>query len=148
MEHYVYNKDKFNLIDANNNNYTLTVHRDEDAESPRKWDNISTMICWHDKYTLGDKHNYDDAYDLLSEIYREIIDNEIEVYNYYLQGDVYGFSLCKQVTRQDRCPHCGEVIREYEDEEEIDTRWGFYGDSLEDSGILEYIPTGLRIVEE
>lgn len=231
MKHYIYDEDKFNLVDANNNKYTLTVFSDNYPQNPREWDNVATMICWHSSYLLGDKHNYTGAYDLLSEIYRdiygrdweddhdndntsdiysaivesrqiyitqlylydhggialytyrndlwdsskvgfayvwkdtilkecpsvseldwiskarEIIDNEIETYNYYLQGDVYGFRLSKHVTRQERCPHCGEIIREYEDEKGIDNCSGFYGDSLEDSGILDYIPTGLRIVE-
>lgn len=231
MKHYLSDNAKFNLIDANNNKYTITVFRDEYVESPRRWDNVATMICWHSSYLLGDEHNYEDAYDFLSEIYREIfgkeweddhdnentfdiysaiveseqmyitplylydhggidlrtyktgdwdesavgfayvwknailneyrngselgwmskaheiIDNEIAIYNHYLQGELYGFRLCKHVTRQDRCPHCGEIIREYEDEEEIDACSGFYGDSLEDSGILEHLPTNIQIEE-
>lgn len=231
MEHYLSDNTKFNLIDANGNKYTLTVFNDNYPQNPREWDNTSTMICWNNRYILGDNHNYADAYDFLSEIYheifgkaweddhdnentsdiysaivepgqiyitplylydhggidlrtynsgdwdestvgfayvwkdtilkecpsiseldwtskaREIIDNEIEVYNYYLQGDVYSYRLCKHVTRQDVCPHCGEIIREYEDEEDVDICSGFYGDSLEDSGILEYIPADMRIVE-
>jgi len=40
------------------NNKTLEVKQDEYAESPREWDNLSTMICFHGRYNLGDKHNY------------------------------------------------------------------------------------------
>lgn len=34
--------------------YTINVHRDDDAESPREWDNLGTMVHWHPNYTLGD----------------------------------------------------------------------------------------------
>lgn len=40
--------------------YTITVERDEHAESPRtSHDNLGTMICHHRKYTLGDDHGLD-----------------------------------------------------------------------------------------
>ena len=32
---------------------------DEDPESPRTWDNAGKLICFHNKYDLGDKHNFD-----------------------------------------------------------------------------------------
>jgi hypothetical protein len=37
--------------------YTIKTYQDEDAESPREWDNLGTMTCFHDRYNLGDKHN-------------------------------------------------------------------------------------------
>ncbi len=40
--------------------YKLQVFRDEDAESPREWDNLGKMVCWHRRYNLGDKHEYKD----------------------------------------------------------------------------------------
>jgi hypothetical protein len=40
------------------NGYTVTVEPDEDAESPREWDNVGKMICFHRDYELGDKHDY------------------------------------------------------------------------------------------
>lgn len=39
--------------------YTIALHYDEDAESPREWDNVFTMACWHRRYNLGDIHNDD-----------------------------------------------------------------------------------------
>ena len=38
--------------------YELEVKQDNSPESPREWDNITTMICFHKKYDLGDKHDY------------------------------------------------------------------------------------------
>ena len=37
-------------------NYTLKIMYDEDAFSPREDDNLGTMVCYHDRYDLGDKH--------------------------------------------------------------------------------------------
>jgi len=36
----------------------LMLIRDDMPESPREWDNLGTMICFHKRYTLGDKHEY------------------------------------------------------------------------------------------
>jgi hypothetical protein len=35
--------------------FILTIGQDEDAESPRDWDNLGTMHCSHKRYRLGDK---------------------------------------------------------------------------------------------
>jgi hypothetical protein len=37
----------------------IKIYPDCDAESPRDWDNLGTMICMHRRYNLGDKHNID-----------------------------------------------------------------------------------------
>ncbi len=34
--------------------YTLNIYRDDDAGSPREWDNLGTMACFHGRYSLGD----------------------------------------------------------------------------------------------
>lgn len=38
---------------------TLNIYPDDNAESPREWDNLSKMVCSHRRYNLGDKHDYD-----------------------------------------------------------------------------------------
>ena len=35
----------------------INVGYDTDAESPRTWDNLGKMICFHGKYNLGDMHD-------------------------------------------------------------------------------------------
>ncbi len=35
-------------------NYTIKVEQDDFAESPREWDNLGTMTCWHRRHILGD----------------------------------------------------------------------------------------------
>ena len=39
--------------------YAIEVYYDSDPISPRKWDNLGTMICFHNRYNLGDEHNYE-----------------------------------------------------------------------------------------
>ena len=59
------------------NNKTLEVKQDEYAESPRHDDNLSTMICFHGRYNLGDKHNYKHQdYSGWAEMEKAIIKNE------------------------------------------------------------------------
>ena len=42
--------------------YTIRIEQDEDAQNPRtEHDNVGTMVCFHHKYRLGDKHSYDKA---------------------------------------------------------------------------------------
>lgn len=35
-------------------NYRIRVQCDDSPESPREWDNLGTMVCWHGRYNLGD----------------------------------------------------------------------------------------------
>jgi hypothetical protein len=39
--------------------YELKIERDDDPMNPRTdWDNITTIICFHNRYNIGDKHDY------------------------------------------------------------------------------------------
>jgi hypothetical protein len=68
--------------------YTIKIYCDENAESPREWDNIGNMLCFHNRYKLGDEqalelwsetkecklkdiHNYCDSWDEIEEILRK-----------------------------------------------------------------------------
>lgn len=46
-------------------NLTVAIHPDQDPESPRDWDNVGTMVCWHRNYRLGDKHEYKTPQDFI-----------------------------------------------------------------------------------
>ena len=39
--------------------YKVKVIQDSDPSSPREDDNMGTMVCFHNRYDLGDKHDYD-----------------------------------------------------------------------------------------
>lgn len=57
---------------------TLEIHTDEgSANNPRNWDNLGTMVCFHRRYNLGDKHDYDhNDYKGWSEMFKAIEKNE------------------------------------------------------------------------
>lgn len=168
---------------------TLKIIHDSSAESPREWDNFGTMICFHGRYDLGDKHNYNaDDYSGWEEMEKAIrtdygkgavilplylydhsavsistspfscrwdsgqigfiavskkdilenfggkivtqktkekaiklLDAEVKTYNYYVEGDVYGF----------------EIVDEWDNQ--VDSCWGFYGLDFLTNGMLDYI---------
>lgn len=47
--------------------YTIRVQYDEFPDSPRNWSNLATMVCWHRRYRLGDKHPFDCPEEFLDE---------------------------------------------------------------------------------
>lgn len=177
--------------------YEIKVYPDEMPESPREWDNLFTMTCFHGRYELGDKHDltsdmfsgwqeiktylieresayityplylYDHSglrikvgsfHGLLPQGHAEfdsgkvgyiwttrerlvkrygvkriskktreralrVMQNEVETYDQFLSGQVYGFVIEK-------------------DGEDMDSCWGFFGDPNE-----YMIPECKRIVE-
>lgn len=40
------------------NGKTINIKSDDYSESPREWDNLGTMICFHGRYNLGDEHKF------------------------------------------------------------------------------------------
>jgi hypothetical protein len=56
---------------------TLEIYCDEFAESPREWDNFSKMICFHSRYTLGDKTDLtSDMFDGWDELEEHLMNEE------------------------------------------------------------------------
>ena len=177
--------------------YKIEVIQDENPESPRTWDNMGKMICFHRRYDLGDKHDYkSNDYDGWEELKEQIekdynvgvilplylydhsgitmnttgfgcqwdsgqvgwifctkeemesnfmklsgqdliersevlLKGEVETYDQYLTGDVYGYRVSEVKV-------CSEG---HEHEEELDSCWGYYGQEncmLEGVGIVEY----------
>ena len=57
--------------------YKIEIIQDEQPESPREWDNLGTMVCFHNNYNLGDEHLYDhNDYQGWEDMKRAIIRNE------------------------------------------------------------------------
>jgi hypothetical protein len=171
--------------------YLIKVFQDDSPESPRSWDNLGTMVCFHKRYDLGDKTDYrSEDYDSWEELKNGIEENEgeivilplylydhsgitistssfscqwdsgqigfifvskhkiekegiditkveeylkgeVETYDQYLRGDVYGYKVFKVST----------CSLGHEHEEEIESCWGFYGDEecmTEAEGVLKY----------
>ena len=179
------------------NNRIFRMFQDEYPESPREWDNLGTMACFHRRYTLGDKDipfssddfngwNEMEEYILksldaavvlplylydhsgitmnttgfscrwdsgqvgfiyitkdkimkeygvkrirrqLKEKVEKMLVNEVEVYDQYLTGDVYGFRIVK----------INKCDQGHEHEEFEDSCSGFYGDDIKINGILDHI---------
>lgn len=38
--------------------WTIKIKSDDSPDSPRDWDNLGTMVCFHKRYDLGDKHDF------------------------------------------------------------------------------------------
>lgn len=36
----------------------VSIFQDLDPENPRQWSNVGTMVCFHNRYDLGDQHEY------------------------------------------------------------------------------------------
>lgn len=58
----------------------VKIEQDDDPESPREWDNAGLMLCWHRRYTIGDKHDYKTPRDAMLSLVTEItpIDDHTE----------------------------------------------------------------------
>ena len=61
--------------------FELEIVQDTDPMNPRKeWDNLGTMVCFHKRYDLGDKHDYrTEDYDGWDELKEGIETNEGEI---------------------------------------------------------------------
>lgn len=75
--------------------------------------------------------------DTLEKVTR-VLKSEVETYDQYLTGDVYGFRLFK-ITVCDLG---------HEHEEEVDSCWGFYGSNWKENGIIDHIDSALIPDEE
>jgi hypothetical protein len=185
----------------------LQIIDDDNAESPREWDNLGTFACFHSRYDLGDKVDFsfndfdgwdemeehiwkkekafaclpvymydhsgislsvdpfnclwdsgqvgfiyitkekvkeegynakqlksyfkvypDKAGKTIKEFIEDFLKNEIEVLDQYVSGKVYGFKLIDSPDNNFS-----------EEEREIDSCWGFYGDDITKNGILDYL---------
>lgn len=63
---------------------------------------------------------------------KEILKSEVNLFDRYLRNDYYMVMIEKLIVVEEKCPHCGEVIKTYEVWEEVDSCGGFYIDNLED----------------
>jgi hypothetical protein len=70
------------------NNKTLEIVHDEDAHSPRDWDNLTKMVCFHRRYNLGDVTDsyIEDDYSSWDELYEDIMrrDNPLVIKPLYM----------------------------------------------------------------
>jgi hypothetical protein len=169
------------------------IYADELAESPRAWDNMGTLLCWHRRYQLGDRHDYPTPQDFeraipvksritlpvflfdhsgltlsissakfravdpagwdwgqvgwiyatnadirreysvrhmsrrVQERVLDVLCGEVETYNQYMNGEVYGFTITDRAS--------GDVL---------DACAGFYGENPWTNGMADHLPTPYR----
>lgn len=57
--------------------YLITLIYDDDPIDPRDWDTVGKMVCFHNRYRLGDKHDYKkDDFSSWDELLDKIIEDE------------------------------------------------------------------------
>lgn len=88
-----------------------------------RWDSGQVGFIYADEdkciKEFGKDYKYSDV--------KNILRAEVEVYDLYLSGQVYGYKIFEKKHIVDRCPHCNEILNEYDEDEEIDSCWGFFG---------------------
>lgn len=48
--------------------FKVKIYYDSDPQSPREWDNLGTMVCWHRRYNLGDEQPTEGVIDWMREV--------------------------------------------------------------------------------
>lgn len=66
-----------------------------------------------------------------------ILEGEVEAYDQFLRGDIYGFEIVKLVTKTWVCKETNEEETETV-EEHVDSCWGFYGEDYKTNGMLDH----------
>lgn len=204
-------KEKLAELDTRDKPYKIIIEQTDAYDSPREWDNMGVMVCWHHRYNLGDNDGlstlwsdlraskaYKDSWEdyewrdpsdlhemavkagfLIQELYlydhsgiamstspfscrwdsgqvgfiyttreairdnygitritkkfydraMKILESEVDVYDQYLQGDVYGF------------------VVEDAFGEHIDSCCGFFGSDIEKNGMVDYFPENWQALE-
>lgn len=67
--------------------HTIKIIPDCDPESPRDYDNLGTMTCWHRRYQLGDQHSFDDPRDFLIDLCGLDRDNELTMTDLFQRAE-------------------------------------------------------------
>lgn len=79
------------------NGCLISIYPDDDAESPRDWDNLGTMTCWHRRYVLGDEQPSESPPVYLARLVNDLYDDDCKAQRLYREAgesrnDLYGIS--------------------------------------------------------
>lgn len=94
------------------------------------WDSSRIGFIYVTKEKFFKNYSQDEQH--WRDLARQYLEDEVEIFNKYIQGEVYWYSLSVKEKHQEKCPHCGVVIKEYDVWEDVDSCGGFYCDTLED----------------
>lgn len=67
-------------------NFKIEIFCDDDPMSPREWSNLGHMVCWHDRYNLGDEQRRDCQEEWIRELAMEL-DPHLEDRIYYWEDE-------------------------------------------------------------
>jgi len=86
------------------------------------WDSGQIGFIFISKEKVREEYSVKRISKELLEKVTKILQSEVETYDQYITGDVYGY----------------KIMNNQDEDEEIDSCWGFYGSEHEKSGLLEY----------
>ena len=109
----------------------LEIYRDEDCQNPRDWDNLGTMVFFHRRYKLGDKHSFANPFELRDHLLEtEVL--SVPVYMY----DHSGLAL---QTTPFSCPwDSGQLGVIYTTKEKVIKEFGNFSDKTQEK-VLEVL---------
>ena len=83
------------VIETPENTFRIKKEYDDTADSPRDNEgNFGTMVCWHRRYTLGDKHGFECPGNFLDSLVLKTFSHE-ELHKMLLSGE-YGVHMSTQ----------------------------------------------------
>ena len=76
----IYAGEEFSITSTEGKKYLLRIEESWDAEDPRTWDNLGTMLCCNRRYRLGDCNSNEETEEALIELCRKYgkTDEEID----------------------------------------------------------------------
>ena len=77
--------------------------------------------------------------EVMSNKAEEMLRSEVEIFDDYLCGNVYGFVLEELIKCGEDCNECGDCEDEDAEGDQIDSCWGFYGTDWENNGIADHL---------
>lgn len=119
---------EFPLYAYEHSNVSLSIS--DDYPFNDKWDAGQIGIIVVTRNSMKDLMDYSNLTKKRAENLTKLVESEIEIFNDYLNGNVYGFELLE--TKKCNLNH--------EHYELIDSCWGFYGHDFETNGISDYVP--------
>jgi hypothetical protein len=93
------------------------------------WDSGQVGFIYVSRETLRKEYSVKRISNKIVEKATKLLLGEVETYDQFLKGDVYGFKVFNVETCDKGCEH----------EEEIDSCWGFFGDNFIENGLIEYV---------
>ena len=107
----------------------LAINTSRSGQFADPWDSGMLGYIYVSKKQVKEEYNWKYLTAQRIEKIKSYLRSEVEIYDYYLQGRVYGYVST--------CDLCGEE----------DSCWGFYGEEWKENGLMDYIDGYCQCVE-